>query len=127
MLIILNLFGGQGPAKRSFWSQSGDGGGEDRRAGKGVLERVFGICKADPKRGREASSVIHPQSPFATGPPPAPPTSAPPSPHRPSPPRHATLSPCSAPPSRPPSRPRPQRLLLLPGAWRGGAGRGAEL
>jgi hypothetical protein len=32
------------------------------------MERVFGICDADPKKGREASSVIHPQSPFATGP-----------------------------------------------------------
>ncbi len=34
------------------------------------LERIFGICEADPKKGREASKVIHPQSPFATGPPP---------------------------------------------------------
>ncbi len=32
------------------------------------LERIFGICDADPKKGREASNVIHPQSPFATGP-----------------------------------------------------------
>jgi hypothetical protein len=34
---------------------------------RGLLERVFGICDADPKQGREASNVIHPQSPFATG------------------------------------------------------------
>jgi hypothetical protein len=33
----------------------------------GLLERVFGICSADSKEGREASNVIHPQSPFATG------------------------------------------------------------
>ncbi len=32
------------------------------------MERIFGICDADPKKGREASNVIHPQSPFATGP-----------------------------------------------------------
>ncbi len=41
-------------------------GGQGKRR-RGVLERVFGICEADPKEGREASSVIHPQSPFATG------------------------------------------------------------
>jgi hypothetical protein len=33
-----------------------------------LLESVFGICDADHKQGREASSVIHPHSPFATGP-----------------------------------------------------------
>ncbi len=32
-----------------------------------VLQHFFGICDADPKLGREASSLIHPQSPFATG------------------------------------------------------------
>jgi hypothetical protein len=31
------------------------------------LEQVFGICDADPKQGRDASSLIHPQSAFATG------------------------------------------------------------
>ena len=45
-----------------------------RGARSKFLESVFGICDADPKQGREASSVIHPQSPFATGPPaPSPP------------------------------------------------------
>jgi hypothetical protein len=48
-----------------------------RNLKKGVLERVFGICKADPKQGREASSVIHPQSPFATGSSPIPPSHIP--------------------------------------------------
>ena len=32
-----------------------------------VLQEFFGICDADPKLGREASSLVHPQSPFATG------------------------------------------------------------
>jgi hypothetical protein len=49
--------------KRSFLWRRGD----ERKRQKGVVERVFGICKADPKQGREGSSVIHPQSPFATG------------------------------------------------------------
>jgi hypothetical protein len=60
--------------KRSFWNR-GDVSlldGQERKEQKGVTERFFGICKADPKRGREASNVIHPQSPFATGLPPPP-------------------------------------------------------
>jgi hypothetical protein len=32
-----------------------------------ILEQVFGICDADPKQGRDASRLIHPQSAFATG------------------------------------------------------------
>ncbi len=38
-----------------------------RGARSKFLESFFGICDADPKQGREASSVIHPNSPFATG------------------------------------------------------------
>jgi hypothetical protein len=47
--------------------RGGKPGGRRAQGGGGVLERVFGICEADPKEGREASNVIHPQSPFATG------------------------------------------------------------
>jgi hypothetical protein len=43
--------------------------GKGKSARSRLLESVFGICDADPKQGREASSVIHPHSPFATGPP----------------------------------------------------------
>ncbi len=32
-----------------------------------LLEKVFGICKPDPKEGKEGSKVIHPQSNFHTG------------------------------------------------------------
>jgi hypothetical protein len=53
--------------KRSFLWHRGAVDDSERRRRKGVLEQVFGICDADPKQGREASSVIHPQSPFATG------------------------------------------------------------
>ena len=55
--------------KRSFLWRRGDGDQERRSRRKGVMERVFGICKSDPKHVREASSIIHPQSPFATCPP----------------------------------------------------------
>ena len=58
--------------KRSFLWRRGDMESETRGRRMGVIERVFGICKADPKEGREASNVIHPQSPFATGSPPRP-------------------------------------------------------
>jgi hypothetical protein len=54
-----------GPAGGGKGAHGGGGGGWLRRGR--VLERVFGICEADPKQGREASNVIHPQSPFATG------------------------------------------------------------
>ena len=40
---------------------------KEKSARSRLLESVFGICDADHKQGREASSVIHPQSPFATG------------------------------------------------------------
>jgi hypothetical protein len=56
--------------------------GKGKSARSRLLESVFGICDADPKQGREASSVIHPQSPFATGLPAPAPSARPMAAHR---------------------------------------------